>query len=128
MRSTALRAVMVLVVGGCGGAPAPSPIPAIPIATQPAGGSETPVACMAALLQGTLVLDPRTGLGIALDDGPVVPVRWPNGWTALDTVPVALANEDRAVIAHLGDRLAVGGGFGPGEIWEACPYDVKLAA
>ena len=118
-----LLSVLIL---GCGRAgPTASPVKTIPLATQPPVDTVTPEVCMAALLEGTLALDPGTGLGVA-QEGRVTPVRWPNGWMALDTVPVTLADADGTVIAHVGDHVQVGGGLGVADTWEACPYDIKV--
>ncbi len=98
----------------------------IPIATQPPTNGEV-AACMAALLEGILALDPRTGLGVAQGNEGTVPVRWPNGWLALATVPVSLVDANGGVVARVGDRVALGGGFvPPGETWFACPTDIKV--
>lgn len=131
MRPRLLLALVLTIAIACIGCDAPSdatksPAAVIALATQPPmpGG---PVACMAALLEGPLVRDPRTGLGIGIDDGQSVPVRWPNGWQALDTVPIVLVNANGDVVAQVGDRLALGGGLGPpGETWIVCPTDIKV--
>jgi hypothetical protein len=124
---------LAVAVAACGAAPddtAPTPA-VIPIATQPPADGGV-ASCMAALLTGTLVLDDRSGLGIAGVDitgggDDVVPVRWPNGWMALETVPVALVDADGHAVARVGDRMALGGGVdGPGETWVACPTDIKV--
>jgi hypothetical protein len=124
---------MAVGVVACGQAPVETaPTPAvIPIATQgpPPDGL---IACRAALLSGTLVRDDRTGLAVAGVDvtgsgDDVVPVRWPSGWMALETVPVALVDADGRVVAHVGDHIAMGGGIdGPGDTWIACPTDIKV--
>ena len=130
-------AVLVAIVAGCGvPGPTPSAVRTIPLATQPPPGTVTPEVCMAALLSGTLALDPQTGLGVAGVDvtgkgRQVMPVRWPYGWMALDTAPVTLTDADGTVIAHVGDQVAIGGGAGGGglgvaDTWEACPYDIKV--
>ncbi len=131
MKAVVLGITLAVAVVACGEGPVDtSPTPAvITIATQPPGDV---VACMTALLSGTLVLDGRTGLGIAGVDitgsgDEVVPVRWPNGWVALETVPVVLADADGHIVARVGDRMALGGGLdGPGETWVACPTDIKV--
>ena len=134
MKAVLLGITLAVAIVACGEGPVETaPTPAvIPIATQPAtqGGVAS---CMAALLTGTLVLDDRSGLGIAGVDitgggDDVVPVQWPNGWVALDTVPVVLVDADGHVVARVGDRMALGGGMaGPGDTWLACPTDIKIA-
>ena len=73
-----------------------------------------------ALLSGTLVSEPRSGLGI--DDGSelLTAVIWPFGYTARDDVGrVALVDETGRVVAHVGDEIMLGGGFGV-DAWHAC--------
>jgi hypothetical protein len=127
MKRSAVGLLLTIVVAGCGGPePTPSQTHTLPLVTQPAAAADGLVACMAALLPGTLTVDARTGLGIQLDEGPLVPVRWPHGWMALDARPIVLTDADGGVIAHVGDRMAIGGGDGVGDIWEACPSDIKV--
>jgi hypothetical protein len=127
MKALLLAVTMAAAIVACGEAPVDkqaSPT-VIPIATQPRAEGE--IACMTALLEGTLVQDARTGLGVAGRDGPVVPVIWPNGWVAIDGVPVTLVAADGRVVARVGDRIALGGGMvPPGETWLTCPTDIKV--
>jgi len=131
MRRLASLALLMTLLIGCGQPEVtPSPVATIPLATQPPVGTVTPEVCMAALLQGPLVLDARSGLAIALN-GVVQRVRWPYGWTGRATTPVTLVNAQGNVVARVGDFLAVGGGAGgPGlgldGFWEACPYDIRV--
>jgi hypothetical protein len=123
-----VRKTIVLVIAVLAAACGPSQPQAqvIPIATQapPPPGE---VACAMALLEGTLVLDVRTGLGVMAPDGPVIPVLWPNGWRALATSPVSLVDADGKVIAHLGDHLSMAGGVGNDDRWLACPFDMQVS-
>ncbi len=95
MKALLAATVLAIVVClGCDQSQAEPTASVIPLAIQgpvTVDGVETDV-CMAALLQGTLVRDERTGLGVEIEDGSVVPVRWPKGWTALDTAPVTLVD------------------------------------
>jgi hypothetical protein len=134
MRAIAAATVLAVVVTciGCDQPPAATPRPAavIPLAIQEpvtVDGVVTEV-CMAALLEGTLVRDERTGLGVAVAGSGVVPVRWPKGWTAVGTTPVMLVDADGGVVARVGDRVAMGGGMGPDpvETWVACATDIKV--
>jgi hypothetical protein len=75
---------------------------------------------MEALLTGTLVQDPRSGLGVQDAAGAVTPIVWPFGYTARDEVGrLALVDEMGRVVAHEGDQIMVGGGFGI-DVWHAC--------
>ena len=76
--------------------------------------------CEMALLTGTLVEEPRSGLGV--DDGSelLTAVVWPFGYTARNDVGrIALVDETGRVVAHAGDEIALGGGFGA-EAFHAC--------
>ena len=121
---TILLAIAILAAAACG--PSQPEVQVIPIATQapPPPGE---IACMTALLEGTLVLDVRSGLGVMGDGGPVIPVQWPNGWRGVATSPVALVDADGKVIAHVGDHLSMGGGFGVDDRFIACPYDMQVS-
>ncbi len=126
----AASVLAVVVCLGCDQSQAEPTASVIPLAIQgpvTVNGVESEV-CMAALLQGTLVRDERTGLGVEIEDGSAVPVRWPKGWTALETAPVMLVDADGGVVANVGDRVAIGGGMGPDpvETWVACASDVKV--
>lgn len=103
------------------GAP-PEPIPLLNLDPPPAEG--TPAACPAALIDGRLIADLASGLAIQVDgelDSPVATVRWPFGFTArVDPLGYALVDDVGATIAHVGDRLQVGGGFGANDVWAAC--------
>src|SRR5262245_12826956 len=125
MRSAfaALVIAVVALVAACGGS-APS-AKVVEIAAQPAPPPGE-VACMAALLEGTLALDPRSGLGVAAPDGRTQPVSWPNGWHALDTTPVVLVDGQGTTIARLGDHLSMGGGLGANDVWIACPEGIVV--
>jgi hypothetical protein len=131
MRAIILGIALALGCLACGSSDTtPPPVVVLPLATQGpllVDGVQTE-ACMAALLQGTLVRDERTGLAIAVPDVGVVPVRWPKGWTALDAAPVTLVDAQGGVVARVGDRVAIGGGMGPDpvETWVACATDIKV--
>jgi hypothetical protein len=73
-----------------------------------------------ALMTGTLVEDPRSGLGVEDVAGAVTPVVWPFGYTARNEVGrLALVDEAGRVVAHEGDEIMVGGGFGT-DVFHAC--------
>jgi hypothetical protein len=84
-----------------------------------------PQACMDALMQGTLAKHAQTGLGIAEQDGVVLPVEWPFGYTArIEVSKIVLVDEKGFVVAREGDLMQVGGGMGagpaPNAVWFAC--------
>lgn len=124
--AAAVLAAAVLAVATLTAACGPSEPSAqvIAIATQSAQppGQES---CEMALLEGTLALDPRTELGVAAADGTTVwAVRWPFGWRALETTPVALVDADGKIVAHVGDHISMGGGFGNDNVFHACPVGI----
>jgi hypothetical protein len=80
---------------------------------------------MEALMGGTLAKHAQTGLGIADQEGAVIPVEWPFGYSAhMEGVKIALVDASGMVVAREGDRIQVGGGMGPGPapnaVWFAC--------
>jgi hypothetical protein len=76
---------------------------------------------MEALLPGTLVAHPDSGIGVRfIGDGSVYEVRWPHGWTGRRFGErVVLLDEHRRIVAREGDTVEVGGGESAGE-WMAC--------
>ena len=99
-------AALALVLAGC----------SVSLRTAQAPATE----CEMALLTGTLVEEPRSGLGV--DDGSelLTAVVWPFGYTARDDVGrVALVDETGRVVAHVGDEIMLGGGFGT-DAFHAC--------
>ena len=80
--------------------------------------------CDIALTSGTLVQDPRSGLGLENPAGEVTPVVWPFGYsTRMDMGGIALVDATGKVIAHEGDALEVGGDGGDG-VWVACGFGI----
>lgn len=77
-------------------------------------------ACQDALLVGRLVRHPASGLGIASPEGELTAVEWPFGFgTRAEPGRVALVDERGQVVAHEGDEIQIGGGFGT-RFWHAC--------
>lgn len=141
--------LLAVAVAACSGAAAPSPsapaatpgstatsAPATSPPAKPAGqpfdirsaGLE-PQACMDALIGGTLARSAQSGLGITSADGQAYAVEWPFGWSAwIDLGQVALTDATGKVVAHEGDQITIGGGFG-NQLWYACgPLTVTKAA
>jgi hypothetical protein len=72
--------------------------------TLPPESGQTPAACMAALLTGSLVRHPQSGVGLTYTDGKVVAVMWPFGYFARDDRgPLAVIDGAGTVLAHEGD-------------------------
>jgi hypothetical protein len=98
----------------CLGCELVSPAPLLRTAQAPAQ------VCDAALMFGTLTEHPQSGLGITSTDGQATPVEWPFGYTAREDLGrLALVDETGRVVAHAGDDVTVGGGFGT-QFWHAC--------
>ncbi len=83
---------------------------------------------MAALAQGTLVPDPRSGLAIAAPTGERTPVMWPFGYSArlVDGV-IELLDDAGTFVAREGDAVEMGGGLGPNGFFFACARDIQRA-
>ena len=103
-----LAALAAAVIAGCAAtAPTDRPADAIEIRTQDAPATE----CMAALLQGTLVPDPSSGVGVRDDSGFVWQIIWPFGYSARSAGGrFSVSDATGAVIAHEGNLVGVGGG------------------
>jgi hypothetical protein len=106
-RWAALCLALAVTIAAC------SPVSIRTPAVQPQG-------CMDALAFGTLVRDERTGLGLRGSDGTVTPVEWPFGYSArMEVTKIALIDERGVTVAHEGDAIQMGGGFG-NDVWYAC--------
>ena len=82
--------------------------------------SQPSEACMMALLSGTLVEDPRSGLAVSDGQGNVTPVEWPYGYSARNELSTIVLVDDRGqVVGREGDQVQLGGGLGD-EVWYAC--------
>jgi len=139
LAAVALLAVAAVATTACAGAPAatatPTAVPsAVPTATNavpdPTGNATPAIAittarvanaiCMDALMTGTLARDARTGLGVTASDGQQMAVEWPFGYSARnDGGGLALVDDTGKIVAHEGDTIQVGGGFG-NVMWHAC--------
>ena len=76
---------------------------------------------MAALLQGTLVRDFRSGVGLRDDRGFVWQVTWPFGYSARVLGGRFEVVDARGVVtAHEGDLVGVGGGELEQGMWTGC--------
>jgi hypothetical protein len=94
-----------------------TPVGEFPIKTMTPEASATDQPCPAALIDGTLAEHPVTGLGLQTDE--LIVVVWPWGWRGASGPPVALLREDGAVVATVGQKLSIGGGY-VNEQWLGC--------
>lgn len=122
--------LLLAIVSACASNPAPTSAPssgAIDLRSRP---QLTPAACMAALTQGTVVRDARSGLGLRDATGHVQQVIWPIGYAGRDDGGrVALIDGSGRIVAHEGDRVSIGGGeFGADDAWLACDGTVQVLA
>lgn len=85
-----------------------------------AGVAETPEACGAALIQGTLVRHPDWGIALEEPNGNVRQVQWPAG---IQQDGDSLIDGDGAVVAQVSDAVEIGGGETGDGVWLACPTD-----
>jgi hypothetical protein len=110
IRSLFATVLMAAAIAGCSAS----------LRTAPAPAED----CDMALLAGTLVEDPRSGLGVEDVTGTVTPVLWPFGYSARpDLGGIALVDANGAVIAHVGETIELGGGLGR-EFWVACGFGI----
>jgi hypothetical protein len=124
LRQSLVRSVVLVTLIGasfaCGNAPTPTTSPStVLIQTAP---EETPASCMAALLQGRLVLSPAGSIEVVDPGGALRSVIWPPGYSARRNGSIAIIDEHGDVVAHVGDTIEAGGGHvGPAESWKICP-------
>jgi hypothetical protein len=87
-------------------------------------GLVEPQGCPGALLEGTIVRDEQTGLGVHNAEVDVTyPVQWPDGTSVDESDGVRrLVDAGGAVLGAEGDRFSAGGGFtsGPNEVFQPC--------
>ena len=111
------RALLSLAVVACAANPTLPP-GAIALRTQPV---ETPDACPAALISGTLVRHAQSGMGIRDPAGQVRQVIWPRGYFARDDGgSLAVIDQSGNVVAHEGDLVGIGGGEQLDGTWLGC--------
>ena len=112
--------LVALAITACSGTPAatvaPTDPPTVAIRTAPAGN----LACMDALMSGTLARHAATGLGVTSADGQQMAVEWPFRYSArVVDGRIVLLDETGKAVAREGDKIQVGGGFG-NAVWHAC--------
>ena len=80
--------------------------------------------CDDALLVGELVTSAKSGLAVRNADQ-VTEVQWPFGYTATqETTGIVLRDDTGKVVAHVGQRVTMGGGGGANGLWNACAGSV----
>ena len=112
--------LVALAITACSGTPAatvaPTDPPTVAIRTAPAGN----LACMDALMSGTLARHAGTGLGVTAADGQQMAVEWPFRYSAwVVDGRIVLLDETGKAVAREGDKIQAGGGFG-NAMWHAC--------
>lgn len=125
-----LALAVAIALAACTANPTPAPTAspddgvAILLASRPPGVS----GCALAALKGTLVADPRTGLGVLATGGGETSVLWPDGWTARSgRSGLTLFDSNGTVLAHQGDEIVLGGGLDTsGSVWIACPTGMEV--
>lgn len=50
------------------------------------------------------------------DPGAMVPVEWPDGWTAVFTPTPQIVDSSGRTVGVAGEQINVGGGFGPAKV------------
>ena len=115
MRSVLLGCVLavgLLLVGiGSGWVQLPASDPAG--APASVAGLATPLACPAALIEGTLVAGEGGAIVLRVDgESDLILVTWPDGWATRDQGDTrVLVDETGTPVARAGDRVTIGGGF-----------------
>jgi hypothetical protein len=85
--------------------------------------------CAFGLFAGTLSNDPVTGLGLMVGQGHLAHVWWPDRWSARTDGPrIALVQPDGMVVAHVGDDISLGGGYGSDGWIRVCPGSIRVLA
>ena len=122
-RSSVLVVVAAVSLVACGGAGPSGPAGPTPIAlrTQQPIGSETPPGCPAALIEGVLVVDQRSGIALRDPSGGIEDLIWPHGDSGRVGDPITVVDADGNVVARVGDQVRIGGGeIGADGAWMAC--------
>ena len=110
----------------------------IALASTALAGCGTPVAlrtqanptsaCMDALAIGMLVTSVKSGLALQAENGTVLEVEWPFGYTARrEATGLALYDNAGVLVAHEGQRVQAGGGSGADNVFHACPGSVSVS-
>ena len=84
--------------------------------------SAKPAACPTALIEGVLVELPPDALVLETDDGPTYAIDWSGGYAIRSGPPIELVDRAGAVVARVGDRVAIAGGETgqQEELWREC--------
>jgi hypothetical protein len=82
-------------------------------------------ACDEALLVGELVQSAQSGLAVRNADV-VTEIVWPFGYTATQEANgIALRDDTGKVVAHVGQRVTMGGGGGADGLWHPCAGTIR---
>jgi hypothetical protein len=109
--------VATLIVACAALSPTGMPSNGIAVRTQPS----LAVACPAARIEGTLVRERRSIVGLRIDQDLVLQVIWPYGYSARDDGGrLAVLDSTGTVVAREGDRVAIGGGEIESGTWLGC--------
>lgn len=115
---------LVLALAACSSAPSPPDERVALLTAAPAGPNQ---ACPAALAEGVLVADVRSGLALRATTGEVTPVLWPNGFAARrQGATLVLLDPTGRIVAREGETIRTGGGLTGAafaDAWGVCPAD-----
>ena len=115
----ALLAVLAASLLGCA-AYLIDPVPTIALRTSEPPPAGSPPACMTALIEGVLVREEGSGIGIVASDGTRYQVVWPAGFVGVTGDPAFVINDTGQRIAKVGDHVALGGGEIAPATWQTC--------
>jgi hypothetical protein len=122
-RRRVTRLVVALVMSGLVGCNAPGLSTLQPVGTPSVPGA-TAAACKGAQTEGVLeVLGAPSTLALRRDDGLVLGLIWPQGYSVTDN---SVLDEQRTVIAKVGDYVLVDGGEARAGWWEVCAGSLVL--
>jgi hypothetical protein len=119
MRSLFLLVLVAILLGlgACSNNP-------VLLETIPGG---TPGPCMAAVIEGKLVVTPSNAVGLLEPNGTGRGLIWPAGYAGQQNGSIAIVDEKGNVVARVGDTVELGGGeVGPNDAWEVCPGTVVV--
>ncbi len=113
-------ALLALGLTGCGATPASVDPNVVALRTMEPPSQDRPLACMEALLEGTLVASGTSGIAVTDPDGGTHEITWPFGyWGRVDATGLHLIDETGAVVATVGDIVQIAGGE-TGNTWVTC--------
>lgn len=119
MRAGAASLLLAVALAAC----------AFPIPTLAPTPTDSAEACPAMLLEGELIRDDGSGFMVRYEDGLVLALIWPDGYTVRDGEVRELLDPQGQVVAREGDFISGGGGMtGVDEAFTVCgPFRVTPA-